>query len=691
MSQLELPPQLSLSITHLSSAQTGVVGSGLVDQLIHHHHQRSKGDSAYSSFSGGSTAPDQPPSSISPVHYAHLQYRKSVCASAHFLESYCSSAHLLHSDPASICTSAQILEPDPTLVCDPTHILEFDHASVCSPAHFQNSEPPSVILQPDQAAVVSLRPHASPGTNNVLKANNRIRSQSPLHPPPIPARLDSFIAIKNLENLRPQQDAEPQQALRPTNRHFFDHTALSQSLSSCSSRQEHRRLSAGWNGSSGGDQHIQKNKRSHSAHNWLSSESGPAPCDPTPTDPLKSDSSVQHKGHFYFVTGVCQPAEGAVRTRLVVTGNSGGDELRERENDLYLPATPHSPDEVFHPLVKDISAKRSHPQPTFDLQGRHTQANPIFYCGPPSDKDGASERISKEATPLLYQLTTSKAVLQQQQWPPREGGCAGGRETGARGEAGASGGAGSSTSSGSVIHPLDDSFHRSYKDKLKVAQSKVLSRTSFQRRDLQLTRPPSLTTSEGAGSDAIVKGIDSEALKFNVAQPRLSQEQHQQQKKKKKKICYSEPEKLHQLGSTPSHAPSHSVSSGSGLVAERRQIFESKGRALSASCATRNHLKHVQHQALLDYMVRKTGQRVEEEPQQHSPPLALALLPTQTKSPSQSRQRHSLGEKPFDWVPNQQEDSSSRKKKQHLQLQRPHSAGRILDASRSSIRLDTEL
>lgn len=684
MSQLELPPQFSLSITRLSSTQTGVVGSGLVDQLTN-HHQRGKGDSAYSSFSGGSTAPDQPPSSISQVlpdhlHYAHLQYLKSVCDSAHFLEPYCSSADILHSDSASICTSTEILEPDPTFNCGPTHILEPDPAPV---AHFQHSETPSVILQPDHATAVSKWPHGSPapGTNDILKANNRIGSQhqpqSLLHPPPIPARLDSFIAIKNLENLQPQQDAEPQQALRPTHPHFYYHTALSQSLSSSSSsRQEHRRLSVGWNGTDGGDQHIQKKKRSHSAHDWLSSELGPETWGPAPTDPLKSNSSVKHKGHFYFVTGVCGPAEGAVRMRSVVTGSGGGDKLRKREDDLCLPATPHSPDNVFHSPIKDVGASGSHLQPTFDLRGRHTQANPIFYCGPPLEVGGISERISKEATPLLYQLTAGKAMLQQQQWPTREGGFAGG--VGARGEAGASGS--SSSSSSSVIHPLDYSFHRSYKEKLKVAQSKVLSRTSFQRRDLQLTRPPSLTTSEGAESDGIVKGIV----------PSLAP--GQQKKKKKKKMCYSEPAKLHLLGSTPSHAPSHSVSGDNSLMAERRQMFERKGRALSASTAIRSHLKNVQHQALLDYMVRKTGQRVGEESQQQSTPLALALPPTQTRSPSQSRQRHSLGEKPFDWVPVQQEDSSSsRKKKQLLQLQRPHSAGRILDASSSSIRLDTEL
>lgn len=656
MSQLELSPQLSLSMTH--------------------HHQRGKGDSAYSSFSGNSTAPDQPPYSVGPLLPDHLQYLKSVCDSSVFLEPCCSSPHILHSDPASIRTSAQILEAYPT--------------SICSLTHVQHPEPTSVILQPDHT---TQWPHARfvPGTNDILKTNIRIDSQhqaqTPPHPPQIPARLDSFIAIKNLENLRLQQDSEPKQIMRPTHSTFYDHTALSQSMSS-SSRQEHRRLSAGWNGSGGGDQHIQKKKRSHSAHDCPSLESSPEPCCAAPTDPLKSDSSVQHKGHFYFVTGVCQSAEAAVRTGSMVAVSDDNDELREKGDDLRLSATPHSPHKVFHSMVKDVGAHRSHPQPTFDVRGRHTEANPIFYCGPPWEGSRTSERISKEATPLLYQLTVSKAAMQQQPWHPREEGCGGG---GGRGGAGTrwdvdASGAGSSSNS-SVIHPLDDSFHRSYKDKLKVAQSKVLSRTSFQRRDLQLTRPPSLTTSERAELDGIVKGVDSEALKFNVAHPRLAPEQQ-----KKKTMCFSEPEKLHKLGSTPSHAPSHSVPGGNGLVVQRRLMFESKGRALSASSAIHTNLKHLQHQALLDYIVRKTGQRGGDETQQQSPQLALALPPTQTQSPSQSRQRHSLGEKPFDWLPVQQEDSSSsRKKNQLLQLQRPHSAGRILDASSCSIRLDTEL
>uniref|UniRef100_A0A1A7Y837 Shroom family member 1 n=1 Tax=Iconisemion striatum TaxID=60296 RepID=A0A1A7Y837_9TELE len=92
-----------------------------------------------------------------------------------------------------------------------------------------------------------------------------------------------------------------------------------------------------------------------------------------------------------------------------------------------------------------------------------------------------------------------------------------------------------------------------------------------------------------------------------------------------------------------------------------------------ASSGSKTNLKHLQHKALVEYMERKTGQKV-AEPQQPLPQL-----------PPPSRQRHSLGEKPFDWGPRPvsgNHEGKSMKKKHH----RPLSAGRILDSSSSSIR-----
>ncbi|XP_077596439.1 protein Shroom1 isoform X2 [Stigmatopora nigra] len=283
---------------------------------------------------------------------------------------------------------------------------------------------------------------------------------------------------------------------------------------------------------------------------------------------------------------------------------------------------------------------------------------------------------------------------------------------------------------------LDDSYKKYYKEKLKYAQSKVLKETSFKRRDLQLAsahRPSSKleiispvshsyspSQDSETSTDTLTPSVASEEMdkgsiveevsqspkqmnviterenrgSANVAQPqvppriggrkRLTAEQ--------KKMCYSEPEKLNHLGGGSCHSACRSFGNDSdslfgmdsdwqdhvqtreqGLVAARRRMFETRGRALSASSASRTNLKHLQHKALVEYMERKTGQRV-AEPQQLSPQL-----------PIPPRQRHSLGERPFDWIPRPLSASTEGnpiKKK----LNRPQSAGRILDASTSSVR-----
>ncbi|KAG5284301.1 hypothetical protein AALO_G00025180 [Alosa alosa] len=152
---------------------------------------------------------------------------------------------------------------------------------------------------------------------------------------------------------------------------------------------------------------------------------------------------------------------------------------------------------------------------------------------------------------------------------------------------------------------------------------------------------------------------------------RLTQEQ--------KKMCYSEPEKLHKLLDAPTHKPSHSLGNEAeclltdddlgdqGLVAARRKLFETRGRALSASSLSKTTLKHLQHKALVAYMERKTGQKV-SEPQQPC---------SQVTS-----QRHSTSGRTSDCGPRLHHGNGGSKKKLH----RPLSAGRILDSSSSSIR-----
>lgn len=358
--------------------------------------------------------------------------------------------------------------------------------------------------------------------------------------------------------------------------------------------------------------------------------------------------------------------------------------------------------------------------------------------------DVASERINKETTPLLYHLTgASRAMLQTKRDTDysikgkdaviekiSQGDMAVNNV-----EKPSQGDSNKSTKGEIACNTLDDSFKKYYKEKLKDAQSKVLRETSFKRRDLQLSWPhrarpkPELkptaihsfsssqdsetstdtltpsVTSEETEKEGLIEEV-GEYLKekvkepekengrpANVAQPqvariggrmRLTPEQ--------KKMCFSEPEKLNQLGGVPKHSACRSFGNESdtqfavesegdesvqqgelGLVAARRKLFETRGRAQSASSASKTNLKHLQHKALVEYMERKTGQKV-AEPQQPTPQL-----------PTPPRQRHSLGEKPFDWTPRptsgNQEVKNTKKK-----LNRPHSAGRILDSSTSSLR-----
>ncbi|XP_070774009.1 protein Shroom1 [Enoplosus armatus] len=358
--------------------------------------------------------------------------------------------------------------------------------------------------------------------------------------------------------------------------------------------------------------------------------------------------------------------------------------------------------------------------------------------------DVASERINKETTPLLYHLTgASRAALQ----PKKDANFSiKGKEAilNKTGDMAVNDnekppqGDPSKNDRGEVIsvayNTLDDSFKKYYKEKLKDAQSKVLRETSFKRRDLQLSWPhrirqkselrptvihnfsssqdsetstdtltPSVTSEEterGSIKEEVreyQKEMDKETEKengrpANVAQPQVARIGGRKRLTlEQKKMCYSEPEKLNQLGNAPIHSACRSfgnetdnlfavegegaerVQQGEqGLVAARRKMFETRGRALSASSASKTNLKHLQHKALVEYMERKTGQKV-AEPQQPAPQLPP------------SRQRHSLGEKPFDWGPRPLSgnlESKNTKKKLH----RPHSAGRILDSSTSSIR-----
>uniref|UniRef100_A0A8C9S7W8 Shroom family member 1 n=1 Tax=Scleropages formosus TaxID=113540 RepID=A0A8C9S7W8_SCLFO len=145
-----------------------------------------------------------------------------------------------------------------------------------------------------------------------------------------------------------------------------------------------------------------------------------------------------------------------------------------------------------------------------------------------------------------------------------------------------------------------------------------------------------------------------------------------------KKLCYSDPEKLHQIEDTPTYRLYGSTDSCKedllckddlsqrGLVATRRKIFETKGRALSASCLSQTSLKQLQHKAVQAYMERKMDQKPTEAQQ------------TGVQTPSK---RHSMAGK----VSECNCDSVCRQVAPRKKLTRPLSASRLLDnSSRSS-------
>ncbi|XP_074528486.1 protein Shroom1 [Halichoeres trimaculatus] len=853
MSNVDLHP-LSLPVSRLSPAKSS---SSIADQLAHHQH--GKGDSAYSSFSGGSNAPDYPspflPEDLQSSHFSHYADLKYV---------------------RSIYNPAQVLQSDSKAMDQLYRSVE------AISQQYRNNN--------------NVNHHNQNGSNG-FTTNNKVQTKKDLpltRPPPVPARLDSFIATKNLENIRvPPKDAELQQPrsnnrypqrLEPANPdpgnpalpsepvfsvwrgsqqqlpvyrpHLQPHdptrvtqqfnpeylfitdnksapeqlkstNILSRSPPKATSQPDplsppppsgSTRCNGNLQNKPGGRFQSQR-KRAHSADDWINPEPARA-ASPWSAGQSVINSSIQHKGQFYFVTGVCRPSESGMRTLSAsVCGSESGSEssavethrLREKErshstmDSLFPPlhqssrsssgvmsddkevflSTPQEKEQVFRSQDQEnrrssLSSVRS--SRSFDALeeidvvqsrdiGRHTANNPIFYCGPerncsplsatktkevscvisneqsnnakreePAKRgkrqplaDVASERINKETTPLLYHLTgASRAALQ----PKRAEYSTKGKEV----THGDTDNERPSSKEGDdmvsvACNTLDDSFRKYYKEKLKDAQSKVLRETSFKRRDLQLSWPhrmrqkpeprptvihtfsssqdsetstetitPSLTSEEterGSLKEEVreeAKEVFNETEKengkpVNVAQPQVARIGGRKRlTPEQKKTCYSEPEKLHQLGSAPLHAACRSFGNESeslftaeceeeerghqgeqGLVAARRRIFETRGRALSASSTSKTNLKHLQHKALVEYMERKTGQKV-AEPQQPAPQV-----------PPPSRQRHSLGEKPFDWGPRplsgNQESKNSKKK-----LHRPHSAGRILDSSTSSIR-----
>ncbi|XP_014803364.1 PREDICTED: protein Shroom1 isoform X2 [Calidris pugnax] len=199
---------------------------------------------------------------------------------------------------------------------------------------------------------------------------------------------------------------------------------------------------------------------------------------------------------------------------------------------------------------------------------------------------------------------------------------------------------------GSPASSLEESFQNDYREKLKVAQKKVLRETSFKRKDLQMSLPvrlrqkpskrPSIehlrsfslsSTNDNAKpvpcSPSHLKSPESCNQDEEMKRPQMGRIGGRKRvSKEQKKLCYSEPEKLDQLADKEVL-----WNQGRDEIAEQdaagKKALENRGRALSSSSISRTELKQIQHIALMEYMERKINQRPgsSQHLPLHKPPL----------------------------------------------------------------------
>ncbi|NXN32797.1 SHRM1 protein, partial [Nycticryphes semicollaris] len=205
---------------------------------------------------------------------------------------------------------------------------------------------------------------------------------------------------------------------------------------------------------------------------------------------------------------------------------------------------------------------------------------------------------------------------------------------------------------GSPASSVEESFKNDYREKLKVAQKKVLRETSFKRKDLQMSLPvrlrqkpskrPSIehlrsfslsSTCEYAKpvpcSPSHLESLESCNRGEEMKRPQTSRIGGRKRvAKEQKKLCYSEPEKLDQLADK--EVPWNQVRdeiAEQDAVAAGKKALENRGRALSSSSISRVELKQIQHTALMEYMERKINQRpgTSQPLPLHKPPLQKRL------------------------------------------------------------------
>ncbi|KAG8439221.1 hypothetical protein GDO86_005445 [Hymenochirus boettgeri] len=202
---------------------------------------------------------------------------------------------------------------------------------------------------------------------------------------------------------------------------------------------------------------------------------------------------------------------------------------------------------------------------------------------------------------------------------------------------------GDDSSSVNVNASTEECLMNDYREKLKVAQKKVLRETSFKRKDLQMSLPcrlklnppkrPSIEHFRSSSSSSqneegrflhTKDSGDSSRKKDEIERPIISRIGGRKRiTKEQKQLCFSEPEKLDHLGIQNSRFSWKDESSGSNKtdynessgMANKIKSIEGKERTSSTSNLSRVDLKQMQHNALVQYMERKTNQRPNSNPQ----------------------------------------------------------------------------
>lgn len=194
----------------------------------------------------------------------------------------------------------------------------------------------------------------------------------------------------------------------------------------------------------------------------------------------------------------------------------------------------------------------------------------------------------------------------------------------------------------------DTYFNRAYRDSIKDAQSKVLRSTSFRRRDLNVIPPP-----VPAKHTSLERKGPSTSPKPATTSPHTPKERHvvpveaptritppelpcvpavgpaviricgrKRFTMDQKKRSYSEPENMHEVGVLPQEISQaernvqQQFLASETSVADRRRMFEQAANrnVESRFFSSRPDLKQMQQDALVEYMERKTGRRVDGRP-----------------------------------------------------------------------------